>query len=115
MVFGQTAEAYQNAAFRKGRIVLICFPSEKDKLDEDIRVQKHNDPAGMLKDGDFILDLYMVPVRFCVGFPSSIWLVSSAKVVRCLIPRGKQPNGTPLSLLISLLKPDVSDANKAIQ
>lgn len=52
LVFGQTAEALQNAEFRRAyRTDLI--PSEKDKLDEDVRVQKHNDPAGMLKDGDY--------------------------------------------------------------
>lgn len=53
LIFGQTAEALQNAEFRKAyRKDLL--PSEKDKLDEDVRVQKHNDPAGMLKDGDYI-------------------------------------------------------------
>lgn len=52
LIFGQTAEALQNAEFRKAyRNDLL--PSEKNKLDEDVRVQKHNDPAGMLKDGDY--------------------------------------------------------------
>lgn len=52
LIFGQTAEALQNAEFRKAYRKDL-MPSEKDKLDEDVRVQKHNDPAGMLKDGDY--------------------------------------------------------------
>lgn len=53
LIFGQTAEAFENAAFRKAyRQDLL--PTEAEKLEEDIRVQKHNDPAGMLKDGDYL-------------------------------------------------------------
>lgn len=53
LIFGQTAEAFQNAAFRKAyRKDLL--PTEADKLEEDIRIQKHNDPAGMLEDGDYL-------------------------------------------------------------
>lgn len=53
LIFGQTAEAFENAAFRKAyRKDLL--PTEADKLEEDIRIQKHSDPAGMLEDGDFL-------------------------------------------------------------
>lgn len=53
LIFGQTAEAFQNAAFRKAyRKDLL--PAEADKLEEDVRIQKHNDPAGMLEDGDLL-------------------------------------------------------------
>lgn len=94
LVFGQTAEAFQNAAFRKAyRKDLL--PVEAVKLEEDVRVQKHNDPAGMIKDGDFL--------GFGVYFGSSLLRFGGSLLTARQFgrggslsdPRGKQPNGQP--------------------
>lgn len=94
LVFGQTAEAFQNAAFRKAyREDLI--PSEKDKLDEDVRVLKHNDPAGMLKDGDF-LGFGVYAGSAVLRFGGQILAARQFGKGGVLSdPRGKQPNGQP--------------------
>lgn len=94
LVFGQTAEAFQNAAFRKAyRQDLI--PAEKDKLDEDIRVLKHNDPAGMLKDGDF-LGFGVYAGSAVLRFGGQILTARQfGKGGALANPQGKQPNGQP--------------------
>lgn len=94
LIFGQTAEALQNAEFRKAyRKDLL--PSEKDKLDEDVRVQKHNDPAGMLKDGDYT-GFGIYTLGNLLRFGGTILAARQfGKGGSLSDPRGKQPNGQP--------------------
>ena len=107
LIFGQIAEALQNAEFRKAyRVDLL--PSEKSKLDEDVRVQKHNDPAGMLKDGDYI-GFGIYTLGNLVRFGGTILAARQfGKGGSLPDPRGKQPNGAAKP------SPAVSEAKKAI-
>lgn len=109
LVFGQAAEAMQNAEFRKAyRVDLL--PAERNKLDEDIRVQKHNDPAGMLKDGD-LLGFGIYSGGQILRFAGNVFTARQFGAGSSLSsPQGKQPNGAPKVKD----KPDVSDAKKAI-
>lgn len=94
LVFGQTAEAFQNAAFRKAyRMDLL--PVEKDKLEEDIRIQKHNDPAGMLKDGDFVGFGVYGAGQILRWIPQFYIARQFGKGGSLSNPQGKQPNGRP--------------------
>lgn len=96
LVFGQTAEAFQNAAFRKA-YRLDLLPVEKDKLDEDIRVQKHNDPAGMLKDGDIVGFGIYGAGQILRWIPQFYMARQFGKGGSLPNPQGKQPNGAPKS------------------
>lgn len=94
LIFGQTAEAFQNAAFRKAyREDLL--PTESDKLEEDIRIQKHNDPAGMLEDGDYLgFGVYAGSALLRLG--GTILTARQFGHGSALSdPRGNQPNGKP--------------------
>lgn len=94
LLFGQTAEAYQNAAFRKA-YRLDLLPLEKSKLDEDIRVQKHNDPAGMLEDGDLLGFGVYGAGQILRWIPQFYMARQFGKGGSLPNPQGKQPNGEP--------------------